>query len=313
MKNIELHSLYEVNLKPQLQKVEKDRRSIKKRLLTSYVLAILLLFAVGFIPNQIVMWVTIIILLIALLWMAGTGIVKYYNYRHQFKEKVVSEIVKLINSNYHYDAYKHINIDDFNAANIFKHAKMCRGDDMVSGKIENTPFHYSEIEAGSTPNNNPNAKIKSVFKGLFFYADFNKELKGETYVLPDKAEKLLGAIGHKFQSDSKKGDLVKLENIDFEKEYVVFASNQIEARYVITPVMMEAMTKIRKQYSFDFHFSFIGNRVNCAISFNKGLFEPKVMRNGVSFNDVEYIHTLFGLIETIINEMNLNTRIWTKN
>jgi hypothetical protein len=32
----------------------------------------------------------------------------------------------------------------------------------------------------------------------------------------------------------------------------------------------------------------------------------------VSFADVEFMHSLFTLIETIITEMNLNTRIWTK-
>ena len=309
-KNLDV--LYKEKLKPYLQSVEEDRLYIKKRLYISYVLAFGLLFVVGIIYNPIAMWITLALLLIGLLWVAGTGIVKYFHYRHEFKEKIVTEIVKLINPEYKYDAYKYIHLDDFNASNIFKQAKMCRGDDEIKGRVGQVPFHFSEINAGSTPNNNPNAKIKSVFKGLFFYADFNKELSGETYVLPDKAEKLLGKLGQQFQSDRKKGELVKLENIEFEKNFVVFSSSQIEARYVLTPVMMEAITKIKKQYQLDFHFSFKGSRVNCAISFKKGLFEPQVIKNGASFADVKYIYTLFELIETIINEMNLNTRIWTK-
>lgn len=61
------------------------------------------------------------------------------------------------------------------------------------------------------------------------------------------------------------------------------------------------------------HFAFIGERVYCAIEFDKGLFEPRVMKSGVKFSDVEEMYCLFGLIETIIHEMNLNIRIWTKN
>lgn len=61
------------------------------------------------------------------------------------------------------------------------------------------------------------------------------------------------------------------------------------------------------------HFSFIGERVHCAVSFSKGLFEPRVSKSGVKFSDVEEMYCLFSLIEIIIHEMNLNTRIWTKN
>ncbi|OYT17878.1 MAG: hypothetical protein B7C24_00420 [Bacteroidetes bacterium 4572_77] len=312
MENIELKTLYNEKLKPYLHGLEKDRLYIKKRLIGGLVLAQVLLFGVASITNQIVMWISIVLLLITLLWLAGTGIAKYASYRHQFKEEIVSKIINLINPDYKYDAYRQIRINDFNAAGLFKKAEMGRGDDYVSGRIGKTVFHYSEINAGKVTDNNSNAKIQSVFKGLFFFADFNKTLKGETYVLPDKMEKLLGKMGQKYQSNHKKGELVKLENPEFEKEYVVYASSQIEARYVLTPTMMEAMTNIRKQYPFAFHFSFVGNRVNCAISFKEALFEPKIMKSGVSYKDVEYIHHLFGLIELLINEMNLNTRIWTK-
>ncbi len=60
------------------------------------------------------------------------------------------------------------------------------------------------------------------------------------------------------------------------------------------------------------YFSFIGERVYCGVDFNKGLFEPRIRKSGVNFDDIEEMYHLFGLIETIITEMNLNTRIWTK-
>ncbi len=312
MSTSNLKKLYNQKLAPHLQSVENDRLYIKKRVIATLVIALLLLFGVAIIPNQIAMWVVIVTLLLTLLWTAGTAIVSYFTYRHEFKEKVVKEVVRFINTSYKYDAYQHINVDDFNLSNLFKKAEMSRGDDFITGNIHKTQFSYSEIIAGSVPNNNQNTKIKSVFRGLFFYADFNKELVGETYVLPDSAEKLLGKIGQKFQSVNSKGELVKLENIEFEKQFVVYGSSQVEARYVLTPVMMEAITKIQNKFKLKLHFSFIGSRVNCALKFDKNLFEPRVMSSGVSFTDVEYMHELFVLIETIIKDMNLNIRIWTK-
>ena len=130
--------------------------------------------------------------------------------------------------------------------------------------------------------------------------------------MPDTAERLLGKFGQKIQEISGPCELVKLENPDFEKLFAVYSTSQIEARYVLTPVMMESMVNISKKYGRKMYFSFNGERVYCAIKFNKALFEPRIRKSGVNFNDVEEMYHLFGLIETIIQEMNLNTRIWTK-
>ncbi len=41
------------------------------------------------------------------------------------------------------------------------------------------------------------------------------------------------------------------------------------------------------------------------------MFKPTVKR-GVAYSDIEEFSMILNLIETIITEMNLNTRIWTK-
>ncbi len=106
-------------------------------------------------------------------------------------------------------------------------------------------------------------------------------------------------------------ELVKLENPEFEKIFSVYGTSQQEARYIITPVMMEAMVQIYKQYKRKMYFSFLGANVYCAIPMGKNNFEPKIWRK-VKYKDVEEMFSLFSLIEVIIREMNLNTRIWTK-
>lgn len=189
------------------------------------------------------------------------------------------------------------------------------GDDYVSGKIDKTVFEFSELVAQHEyeDTDHDGKKVKRVnnhFNGLFFLADFNKHIQGETFVLPDKAERLLGKFAQSLQK-STKGDLVKLENQEFEKYFAVFSTNQTEARYILTPTMMEGMVTIRKKIGANCYFSFIGERVYCGIEFNKALFEASIFHS-VSFADVEFMHSLFTIIETIITEMNLNTRIWTK-
>lgn len=313
----ELKHLYDTQLKDDLAAMEKDRKVIKR--------LVILIFIIGFVfyisfksvnRDGFAIAVAVIGILLVLVGGVYTAI-KYYKYRKNFKEKVVTKVVNLINPDYNYNSDRHIELNDFNNSKLFTtKADRCTGDDFISGKIEDTDFKFSELSAKYKTTTTEDGKTKtewhSIFRGLFFHADFNKSIQGTTYVLPDTAEKLLGKFGQKFQKSFNRGDLVKLENPEFEKLFVVYSSSQVEARYILTPVMMEAMVNIFKKYKRKLYFSFIGERVYCGVKFNKGLFEPRIRKSGVSFADVEEMYHLFGLIETIIHEMNLNTRIWTK-
>jgi hypothetical protein len=182
--------------------------------------------------------------------------------------------------------------------------------------IDKTDFKCSELHTQyKTVTHDKDGKTKetwhTVFKGLFFHADFNKEIKGKTYIEPDTAERLFGKFGQSLQT-SPKGKLVKLENPEFEKIFAVYATDQTEARYILTPTIMEALVTIYKKYKRKMHLSFIGSRVYVAMSFSQDLFEPKIFKSGVKFDDVEFMYNLFLMNATIIQELNLNTRIWTK-
>ena len=49
------------------------------------------------------------------------------------------------------------------------------------------------------------------------------------------------------------------------------------------------------------------------MSFDEDLFEPRIIRSGVRFEDMEQMNEQFKLMQVLIHEMNLNTRIWTKD
>ena len=151
----------------------------------------------------------------------------------------------------------------------------------------------------------------TIFKGLFFHADFNKNFQGRTYVVPEVRGglKVFSSVGGMAQ----RGDRVKLEDPEFEKIYEVYGTDQIESRYILTPAIMQAMTAIKKELDTFVYFSFIEERVYCAMYFNKNLFEPRIMKSGVNFEDIEKMYKLFATNALIINELNLNTRIWTKD
>ncbi len=58
--------------------------------------------------------------------------------------------------------------------------------------------------------------------------------------------------------------MVKLEDIDFSKDFSVFSTNQIEARTILTPTFMERMKKLKEIFK--------SNHVDVAFFENIALF-----------------------------------------
>lgn len=246
------------------------------------------------------------------------GYLRYKKYKKAFKLKIVTPLIQYLNPTWVYQYENYISQNEYHESKLFRNrVDRYNGDDLVFGTIEKTNFKFSELHTeykteSRDSKGNRKTNWHTIFRGIFALVDFNKEIKGETYVLPDTAEKFFGKWGQKLQDFSSFGKLVKLENPEFEKEFVVYGSDQIEPRYILTPSIMEAMVRLKTKYKRRLHFSFIGSRVYIAVSFNKSLFEPRIFRSGVNYADIEEMRDLFGIIEAIIHELNLNTRIWTK-
>jgi len=319
---IDLKTAYETQLKDKLKGLETTRKAILQGYFINIFLVIGLATANYFLinthPNEVLIIVSILASISAVIYFIYQTYTKKRNYRQQFKNQVVNELVMLINPEWQYAFDRYIGEDAYRGSGIFTtHYDRYAGDDFVAGKIERTDCQFSELhteykEVTYGSKGRRQERWVTIFKGLFMHADFNKEFAGTTYVLTDTAERLFGRVGQSLQKLSSRGELVKLENPEFEKRFVVYGSDQVESRYILTPTMMEAMVKLSAEFSSGIQFSFVGSRVYCAMNFDSNLFEPNIFRSGVNFSDLSEMYNQFRIIHTLITELNLNTRIWTK-
>lgn len=319
----ELKSLYETGLRQKLLGLEGERKTILNRYLFTLLivagLAAINYFLIQARPAEFVIILSAIGSVVFIIYYIYQTSVKQKSYRNSFKKGVVTELVSLIDPDWQYIFNSCISEENYQQSGLFpQHYDRYQGDDFVSGIIEQTDFQFSELHSEVKrvtvdSKGRRQEHWETIFKGLFMHADFNKEFRGTTYVLPDTAERFFGRFGQSLQKLSSRGELVKLENPEFEKLFVVYSSDQIESRYILTPVMMEAMVNFSGQFKRSISFSFVGSRVYCAMSFTSDLFEPNIMRSGVNYSNIKEMYDLFGIIETLIRELNLNTRIWSKD
>jgi len=319
---IELKSLFENQLKEKLRALESTRKGILRRQLLTFVLLVVLgvgnFFLISLNPHEALIIASVLISVALLIYFIYQTSKQKKKYRERFKSDVVAEVVKLINPDWKYLYDYCMSQESYQQSGLFPHHyDRYNGDDFVTGQIDQTDFQFSELhtqykQVTYGPKGQRQENWITIFRGLFIHADFNKNFAGSTFVLPDTAERLLGALGQSLQKFSSRGELVKLENTEFEKLFVVYSSDQVEARYILTPSIMEAMVNLYRRFDGEIYFSFVGSRVYFANSFNVALFEPNIFRSGVNYSDVKEMFDLFGMTSVLIQELNLNTRIWTK-
>ena len=315
-----LESLYNSELKPKLSELDNHRvniiSNIKRYTLYSIIpisISIFVSIQIEFpIPTIVVVGLSVLISFFKInpLWK---------EYRRQFKEQVIKQIIKFIDEGLSYSPSDKMSQSEFMMCGIYRTGiDRYKGDDYVEGKIDSTQIEFSEVHAEyKTTTVDSKGRTQThwhtIFKGLLFSADFNKNFNTKTYVLTDTAEKMFGFLGTKLQKMNKgRGDLVKLENPEFESEFAVYSGDQIESRYILSPSLMERILSFKKQTKKGIQLSFVKSRLYVTVPYSKDLFEPKLFGDIVNFNHIKDYHNDLSLVLDLVQTLNLNTRIWTK-
>jgi len=237
-------------------------------------------------------------------------------YAHNFKDKVIAPLITEIDTNLTYSQNLHIDESYFTRSRICTtRPDRVTGNDYVQGKIDSVNIKFSDFHAEKKHTDSKGrTSWSTLFQGLFIVADFHKNFKGSTVVLPDVAQSSFGdIIGNFLQSNNfGRNDLVKMDNVEFEKAFVVYATDQIESRYILTPSLMQKLLNFKKRSKQNLSISFVGGNIYMAIEYNKDLFEPSVFHSLLKYKiAMEYIETLH-LAIGIVEELKLNEKLWSK-
>jgi len=309
---------YETSLKPDLEIIDRERKKVNKRALTiiSATVAAAILEIV-LIPSGAEMLKAALPMLTGFAGLVTTGIVSK-NYRKEYKSKIIARIINFLDEGMVYTPDSMVPVSEFLKSNISPlSVDSYAGEDHFTGKIGKTDIEFSEVTAKhlNTTQSGQGSKQEYViiFSGVFLIADFNKHFLTNTLVLPDTAEKLFGKFGQTLQSiGAGKKKLVRLENPEFEKEFCVYGEDQVEARYILTPSLMERILAYKHKWKSKISLSFCDSKVYLAINMNKNLFETRIFRPVADYAFIEENLRFLILLTEIVEDLNLNTRIWTK-
>ncbi len=238
-----------------------------------------------------------------------------------YKKLVVPALLKEIDPGLSYNPEGCIPKEEFRRSKIFsQRADSYSGEDLVFGSYKGIPVRFSELKVQEKHSDGKNTSYHMFFNGVFMIADFNKDFKYSHWVLPDTAEAAFGQVVGNFLQKLRlpgHGHMTRMEDPAFEKRFVVYTEDDVEARYILSPKLMHTMLKLsecfRKGVS-KIGFAFMNSNVYIAIPIEGGrdLFEmPSHGELGAdtarrTMEELKEILSVFDVME-------LDMRLWSKD
>lgn len=310
-----------------LQELELDRKkTLSKRLEAFAVIAAgAAILIIGFLFNFILLHpLAYVIIALAVMILGGVfysnSHKKFQVYRNAFKKKVIGAALSSIDQSLVIEPEYGIGEQEFIDSQLFtRDPDRYSTEDFVSGKAGNTDFYFAEVNAEykTVTTDNKGRRTETwheILKGIIFTADFNKNFQGVTVIRPKDIGSRLGSwIAKAVPIFSSHNQLVELENLEFDKTFITHSTDQVEARYILTPAMMDKLCQLNSKSNYTISLSFIGTRVYIAFPLREDYFEPPLFKSILSPSFLERDVNLVRFMYDIIKELDLNTRIWGKN
>ncbi|MEN8847699.1 MAG: DUF3137 domain-containing protein [Akkermansiaceae bacterium] len=237
-------------------------------------------------------------------------------YRTMFKVGFIAKLVKKVEPTMNYVPEQGIPEAVFNESGLFgRSPDRYSCEDLIHGDIGDTSLMLSEVHAETRhtrtdSKGHTKTEWRTLFQGILFTADFHKEFRSPVTVMPDVAERHFGFLGKKLQKLG--GNLQRMENPEFEKLFVVRGADAVETRYILTPAMQERLIALRKRVGDGLKTGFHDSNIWLAIPSSENWFEGDLKQAAGSREQTkELIFQLWSCF-SIVEELDLNTRIWTK-
>lgn len=282
---------------------KKNIRKVTSGLKVLGVLSIFLIVSVLYSP------IVAAIIFLAMVITAGITFERLFTLnkklRVSFKYHILKHLLEFLFDDFSYLPHQRISKKALDSSLLISgNISRVEGEDYMRFRLGETAIHFSEIMIYGQSNNYPN------FRGVFLSARFNKNFRSETIVMPRKFKVLAQNFERILMHGFRK---VKLEDPEFSKHFIVLSNDQVESRYLLTTSMMQRLLEYKQKTKKHISFSFTRNLLNCAVPNYVNLFEPALFESFFDFAFLRKSYDAIKLYTDIVEDLNLNVRIWSSS
>ena len=199
-----------------------------------------------------------------------------------------------------------------------------KGSDKVQGYLGDNYIEFCELDISesyeSGAGDTSGSTYRDIFHGLFLIADY-KKIQYKTLLQSE----FLGNLTSEFNMyylnlrDNIKLKKIEVQNFKFNKHFSVYGQDDIEARKILSPIILENLGNFAEENNMTIKLSFINNQVFIALGIGQ-IFEPdlrdvlplKKINLDLIEKDAERIYNEMTLISEIVKDLRLNSHIQSK-
>ena len=231
------------------------------------------------------------------------GIISVYR---EFKNSCVLGGLKNIFSDVEYNSSKGFSEDFIRKVGMLDTGDSFESNDYISGKYKNIGFeqsdiHIQEVHEEKDSDGNVEKVWETTFLGRVMVFDFNKKFKANLQVV---------SRGFDAGAFASVGSIVKLEDVEFNRDFIVYAQDEHEAFYILTPQFMEKIKNITDKLNCGISFCFFDSKLHIAVDNNYDSFECNILKP-LDENEVkDSILKDIKLITDFVDELNLDNDLF---
>lgn len=302
----EITSYYSKNLKHSLLKLEMQRQETKQKvnkLVAIEAFVLLIIYAIWM--PQIDLGALFLFLFLLVAAYAFTKRLLSKSYVKNFKQNIITPLIHFIDKNLVYREEKFVNKESFIASKIETDKIVdYRGNDFVYGNIDGVNIKFSELSINTQEKNDDDSKLS--FWGLFIVAEFPKHFKAHTIIHSSK-----GRVLQALKPDSNY-KTIKMDSPAFNEKFVVYSTDEIEARYILSPALMEKIELYNDKMRYATSLSFVDG--NIYISNQCGdILEPSLQKSLLDFQIARSYALSLHFAISVVETLRLDLKLWSKN
>ena len=330
----EFKAYYESHMRPRLQELEALRLRYRPRMLLysgwiwpTWGAIIAWGFAKGMSPLEVLRdWVLVHIaagltFIAILLWRGLSHVIRTGRVQKRCKQEVIRPMLGWIAPELTYEPEGGMDVALMEASHLFRDHDSLESEDRFHGRIGDTELEFCvAVMHWHTMERRKDRTVRHDYtdRMLFLAATANKPLSGETRILPDYLEAKLGdtatrpLTAHELPSGLH---LIHMEDADFENHFKVYCDDDVEAHYILTPSMMTRITGYRERLQRQMYLTFTDDRLYAKITptltQSEAIFDVDLFDNLLDFKVMEVIYHQVEMAVGIVEELNLNARVWS--
>ncbi len=263
-----------------IKNLENLRKKVDIRLTIIIVIsAIMTIFFLNLFKGFLGPWFIIIILIgvgLGYLLSFVTGCNRMIEeFKDKFKTIFVEEPFKAAFTKVSYEKDQGISQDIIDATDMMTLGNRYYTNDYVMGYYKNVKFERADIKIQQHTRSGKSSHTTTYFNGRWLIFDFNKKFHFDLQIISNR---FYYSQKNKtfFTSKEERRHKLELEDENFNERFTVYAQDDHEAYYILTPTFMEVLKNMYHSMGSPFMLGFANNQLHVAFNTERDSMEPSI-------------------------------------